>query len=120
MLETVKVDYSDLLQFTLQHWPLFQGAGPTSEELRAAAEGFLTNSRAVYHLRDYAHMQYVTSIVVEAVEKFYDGLSGQLAPLLENTDFGLDMTLRLSRYMHKDIVIHLEKPLPSREIRHGA
>lgn len=111
MLEQVRVDYTDLLQFTLQHWPLLEGSGPTSDELWAAAEAYLTANHAIHRLIDYAHMQQIVLTIVEAVQMFYEGLTGQLTPLLENTPYGVDLTLRLSRYSAKDIVVHLEKPL---------
>lgn len=108
MLDGVKVDYADLLQFTLQHWPLIEGVSPSNEELRAAAEHYLTTHRAIHRLYDYHHMQEVVTAIVSAVQTFYEGLTHQLTPLLE--DYGVDVTVRLSRFMHKDIVIHLEKP----------
>lgn len=107
-LEDLPVDFTDLLQFTLQHWPLLDGGILSMEELRAAAEAHLSQPYFITKLHDYRHMQEVVDAVVNAVQVFYDSLSGQLTPLIE--PFGLDVTVRLTRYMHKDLVIRVEKP----------
>jgi len=105
----VGVDYADLLQLTFDNWRLIDGA--STEELQAMVEGYINSTWICRRMHDYGHMQEVASAMASAVQTFHEGLQSQLAPLLENTDFGLDITVRLSRMMHNDIVVRLENTL---------
>lgn len=106
-LEEVKVDYTDLLQLTLQHWHLFSELKEDRESLNCAVEHYLATN-AARHLDDYAHMQVMVDILVKSITMFYETLSEQLTPLLDC--YGVDIQIRLTRYLHKDALIRVETP----------
>lgn len=104
-LDEIQVDYTDMLQLTLQHWSQFGDLPEDLESLRAAMETYLT-THAASRLVNYAHMQDMVQLLVENVTKFHASLQEQLAPVLDQ--FGFDIQIRLSRHLHNDALIRVE------------
>lgn len=104
-LDQLRVDYSDLLQLTFANWHEFGSSREDDEGLRVAIENYLA-TYAVRRLRDYAHMQEVIPIIVDAVTRFHENLQEQLGPLLDK--YGLDVQINLSRHLHQDALIRIE------------
>lgn len=105
VLEHISLEFADLLQLTLQNWPLLGSSRGNDEELKAALEHYLSE-HAPRRMQDYAHMQELITVLQEAIFKFHSGLAEQLNPILEN--FDLDVRVNLKRFLHNDVVLCVE------------
>lgn len=104
LLDEVNVDYTDLVRLTLENWHALQPNLDSEADLRHALEGFLC-THALRRLRDYDHLQDTVRLLESLVHRIYEGLTSQLAPLLDT--LGLDVEIRFTRSLHRDAVVRI-------------
>lgn len=105
LLEDLGLDYPELLDLTLQNWQHFSDTTDQDETLEALLEGYLREQQLAYRLRNYQEQQYVVRALVEILQNVYEGLMGQLGPLLRA--YGLSVEIRLTRTLHKDAMVKI-------------
>lgn len=104
-LDDLALDYTDLLRLTLQVWPAIDDRD--DDELKLAIEAYLAN-HAIRRIHNYADMQQAVMELLNPVRTFHEGMRGQLTPLIE--EFGWDVRLYFTRFLHKDLLLRLELP----------